>query len=164
MRETYVDGTMSIFNVMHNGGREHGIDIPAVREAVPNLMIRVGEGHFHEREYLKPGGIESIQASINHHAYLAGGFENCWSETTTFPIKATSPEIMMKRIEMEIRCGLRNIHMCIDNWNHDNEYSYWASPFWKALADNRERFETIAAECQIPEPELALLSWEPWWV
>jgi hypothetical protein len=51
MKETAVKGIHTGIMVMYNGGRDHGIDIAAIREAVPDCLFRVGQYHFNDAAF-----------------------------------------------------------------------------------------------------------------
>ncbi|MBQ3508147.1 MAG: hypothetical protein IJA91_06320, partial [Clostridia bacterium] len=70
--------------IMHNGDRRHGLDIPRMRNAFPNILFRVGESHFADRNFSEPLGRPALERSIRKHLALIGSVENAFSETTTY--------------------------------------------------------------------------------
>lgn len=85
MKATAVSGIQTGIMVMHDGDRRHGIDIPAIRRAVPDCLFRVGEGHFQDRSFERNADHAEEVGSIRAHMELIGNPEFCYSETTVFP-------------------------------------------------------------------------------
>ncbi len=120
--------------VMHRGGRYHGIDIPSIKKAVPDCMFRVGELHFDDNSFEGDVGHADELDSMKTHMALAGDRELCYSETTVYPAKALSPENLIKKAELAIGLGIKNIFLMSGTWVMTDEY-------WHALAKDRERLE-----------------------
>ncbi len=137
MRKTAISDIQTDIMVMHGGSRYHGIDISSIQKAVPNCLFRVGELHFSDRSF--EGDIEHADelASIKAHMALIDNKENCYSETTVFPPRALSPENLVKKAELAIRAGIRNIFLMSGTWIMSDAY-------WLALAENHERLERLA--------------------
>ena len=130
--------------VMHNGDRRHGVDIPAIRAAMPeDFMLRVGEGHFDDAAFLDPRAQASLEASILNHLTLFGDDERCYSESTVFPANALSPENWIRKMELEIRCGLRNLFLMSGTW-------FFTDPYWKLLARSLPRLAELAQTRPLP--------------
>ncbi len=133
MKETAVSGIQTGIMVMHNGGRYHGIDIPAIKAAVPDCMFRVGELHFSDADFENDIDHKCELDSIRLHMELIDNPENCYSETTVFPPRALSPQNIVKKTELAIKAGIKNIFLMSGSWVMTDDY-------WLALADNLERF------------------------
>ena len=129
--------------VMHNGDRRHGIDIPAIRAAMPDdFMLRVGEGHFSDAAFLDPRAQASLEASIRTHMALFGDDARCYSESTVYPANALSPENWIRKMEIEIQCGLRNLFLMSGTW-------FFTDPYWDMLKKELPRLTELA---QMPPP------------
>ncbi len=139
MKETAVDGIQTGIMVMHNGSREHGIDIPSIKEAVPDCLFRVGELHFDDVSFENDTDHRCELDSIKMHMDLIANPENCYSETTVFPPKALSPQNMIKKTELAIKSGIKNIFLMSGSWTMTDDY-------WLAFAENREKFKALECE------------------
>jgi len=137
MRETAVQGIQTGIMVMYNGGRYHGIDIAAIREAVPDCLFRVGQYHFNDAAFETDIGHANESASIRNHLAQMGNPDLCYSETTVFPPNALSPENLAKKVELAIEAGIRNIFLMSGSWVMTERY-------WRKLIENRERFFRLA--------------------
>ena len=130
--------------VMHNGDRRHGIDIPAIRAATPeDFMLRVGEAHFDDAAFLDPRAQASLEASILTHLTLFGDDARCYSESTVFPANALSPENWIRKMEIEIRCGLRNLFLMSGTW-------FFTDPYWDMLERELPRLTELAHMQPLP--------------
>ncbi len=138
--------------VMHNGDRRHGVDIELIRQTVPSTIFRVGEGHFDDASWLHPQGQQAIAASIHTHMRLVGDDDLCYSESTVFPANALSPENWIRKIELEIHCGLRNIYLMSGTWFFTPEY-------WDALAEALPALRELAATTPRPDHPVCDLIW-----
>lgn len=136
MKETRIPGMQSGIMVMYTGGRGQGIDIPAIREAVPDCLFRVGEWHFSDNTYCAPGAKECLAKSIRNHMALIGDHP-AYSESTVFPAAALSPDNLMDKIRWEISLGIRNIFLMSGSW-------FITEPYWKLLAQERKALEALA--------------------
>ena len=139
MAETAVDGVQGGIMVMHNGDRRHGIDIPAIRRAVPNCLFRVGELMFDDAHFEVLENRRALIRSILHHKALMGDPENIFSESTVYPHGALTPENLRRKIVLERRCGLENI--CLMGVERMNSPTYY-----QMLRDNYDRFEAVEAD------------------
>lgn len=135
--------------VMHNGDRRHGVDIARIRREIPNINVRVGEGHFADPSFLDPQAHDSIAASIKRHLALTGSTEHAFSETTTAPVGALSPQNLVEKIRIEIDNGIRNIYLMSGSQFLTDDY--WAA-LSAALPELRER----AAATLPPAPDAPL--------
>ncbi len=138
MVETAVGGITPGIMVMYNGGKKHGIDIEAIKEAVPSCMFRVGEFHFDDSVFEADIGHENELASMKNHLSLVGDIDRCFSETTVFPPRALSPKNLVEKAELAAGLGIRNIFLMSGTWVMTDDY-------WNELAENRARLEEIAA-------------------
>lgn len=143
LKETTPEGMIPGIMVMHNGDRRHGIDIPRIKEAFPNALFRVGEGHFNDRDVTHPMGRASLEQSLHKHLALIGSVEHAFSETTTYPVGALSPEHFVEKIRWEIRCGLRNIFLMSGT-------IFLTDPYWEALMSARKELEALAEATPLP--------------
>lgn len=143
LRDTTPEGLTPGIMVMHNGDRRHGIDIPRIKEAFPHALFRVGECQFNDRSFTHPLGIPALKRSVQTHLSLIGSVENAFSETTTYPIGALSPENFVEKIRVEISCGLRNIFLMSGN-------IFLTDPYWEALIAARSELEELAAATPLP--------------
>ena len=141
--ETTPEGLIPGIMVMHNGDRRHGIDIPRIRKAFPDALFRVGEGHFDNGSFLHPMCRPSIETCIKKHLSLIGSVENAFSETTTYPVGALSPENWVEKMRWEISCGLRNLFLMSGN-------VFLTDPYWEALINAREELEALAEATPLP--------------
>ncbi len=139
MSETAVEGIQTGIMVMHNGGRYHGIDIPAIQRAVPDCLFRVGELHFDDISFERDPGHYSELSSMKRHLSLVGDPERCYSESTVFPPRALSPQNLVKKVEMAIGLGIRNIFLMSGSW-------VMTEPYWKTLEGNLPAFKKLAGE------------------
>ncbi|MBQ9150719.1 MAG: hypothetical protein IJX72_00605 [Clostridia bacterium] len=141
--ETTPEGLTPGIMVMHNGDRRHGLDIPRIKEHFPNALFRVGEGHFDDGCFNHPACRPSIETCIKKHLSLIGSVENAFSETTTYPVGALSPENWVEKMRWEISCGLRNLYLMSGN-------VFLTDPYWEALIAARSELEELAAATPLP--------------
>ena len=147
LKAVSLDGMTTGVMVMHNGDRRHGVDISLIKEHIPSVLFRVGEGHFGDASFRHPLAEQSLKASIHTHMRLAGDDNICYSESTVYPQKALSPENWIEKIKLELRCGLRNIYLMSGTW-------YLTPEYWQALANSRsELLELADATSQPQHPE-----------
>ncbi len=129
--------------LMHNGDRRHGLDVRRMKEAFPNALFRVGEGHFGDDSFLHPLARPAIETSIRKQLRLIGSSENAFSESTTYPVGALSPENWIEKMRWEIGAGLRNIYLMSGN-------VFLTEPYWRALIAAREELCELAARTPLP--------------
>ena len=141
--ETTPEGLTPGIMVMHNGDRRHGLDIPRIKSRFPNALFRVGEGHFDDGSFRHPLCRPSIETCIKKHLSLVGSVEKAFSETTTYPVGALSPENWIEKMRWEIRCGLRNLFLMSGN-------VFLTDPYWEALIKARAELEALAEETPLP--------------
>ena len=136
LKATAVPGIQTGIMVMHNGDRRHGIDIPAIRKALPDCFFRVGEGHFDDQSFEKDWEHQEELGSMQRHMALIGDPELCYSETTVFPPNALSPDNLVQKAEMAIKMGITHIFLMSGTWVMTEKY-------WEALAEKRGKWETL---------------------
>lgn len=138
MKETQVPGMVSGIMVMHNGGPIHGISIPDIKKAVPDCLFRVGELHFDDKSYTRPGGKESLAASVRNHMALIGD-NPAYSETTVFPANALSPENLIDKMKLEISLGLRKLFIMSGSW-------FMSDVYWETIADHLSELNDLSEQ------------------
>ena len=139
MRGTDVEGVRSGIMVMHNGDRRHGIDIPAIRAAVPDCLFRVGELMFNDASFEAPGHKRALVEGVLRHMALMGDTERIYSESTVFPHGALTPENLKKKILLERKCGIEHINlMGVERMNSEAYYTM--------LRDNFDLFRETKKE------------------
>ena len=143
LRESTPEGMTPGIMVMHNGDRRHGIDITGIKEDFPNALFRVGESHFGDHNFTQPMARPTLEQSARKHLALIGSVENAFSETTTYPVGALSPENFVEKIRWEIGCGLRNIFLMSGN-------IFLPDAYWEAIVAARDELEHLAASTPLP--------------
>ncbi len=143
LREVTPAGQTPGIMLMHNGDRRHGLDIRRMREVFPDALFRVGEGHFGDAAFEHPLARAAMETSIRKQLRLIGSSERAFSETTTYPVGALSPENFVEKMRLEIRAGLRNILLMSGN-------VLLTEPYWRALADARDELCELAAATPLP--------------
>jgi len=88
--------------IMHYGDERHGIDVSAIKAAVPDCWFRVGECHFSDRDFVPPMGKAKEFTGIQAHLLHFGG-NRSFSETTEFPHGALSPSNWAYKAKMGSR-------------------------------------------------------------
>ena len=114
-----------------------------VIEDFPNALFRVGESHFGDHNFTQPMARPSLEQSARKHLALIGSVENAFSETTTYPVGALSPENFVEKIRWEIGCGLRNIFLMSGN-------IFLPDAYWEAIVAARDELEHLAASTPLP--------------
>ena len=130
MVETAVPGMQTGIMVMHNGGRYHGIDIPAIKKALPDCLFRVGELQFDDNAFENDAGHAYELQSMRTHLQWIDNLAVSYSETTVFPPRTLSPQNMVKKAELAIGEGIYNIFLMSGSWTMTDEY-------WQAFIDNQ---------------------------
>jgi hypothetical protein len=131
--------------VMHNADRRHGVDVARIKKRFPNALIRVGEGHFEDASFENEVAERAIRASIQNHLRAIGSVQNAMSESTVYPKNALSPENLVRKLELEIRCGLRELFLMSGLFYLDKAY-------WQAIAKAKPDLEALAQS--LDEPNL----------
>ncbi len=143
LKEVTPKGQTPGIMLMHNGDRRHGLDIARMKAAFPNALFRVGEGHFSDGDFLHPLARPAIETSIRKQLRLIGSSEHAFSETTTYPVGALSPQNFIEKIRLEIRAGLRNIFLMSGN-------VLLTEPYWRALIHAQQELRELAAATPLP--------------
>jgi len=125
--------------VMHNGDRKHGIDLPAILQAVPDCLVRVGELHFDDASFDPAWGKEFLIQSLEMHKAIVKDVTRLYSENTVHPWPNLRPENMAKKFLIEVEHGLRNIMLmpC---------YLLDAPAYWEAIAAVLPQAEAMVRE------------------
>lgn len=141
--ETTPEGLTPGIMLMHNGDRRHGLDVPRIKKRFPHALFRVGEGHFDNASFESPLCRPAIENCIRKHLSLIGSVEKAFSESTTYPVGALSPENWIEKMRMEIGCGLRNLFLMSGN-------VFLTDPYWEALIEARTELEALAEGTPLP--------------
>ena len=121
-----VQGPRSGIMVMHAGDERHGINLPALSAAHPDMLYRVGEAHFSNEDYAAPQHRASVWCSILQHLALMQGHET-FSETTVFPPRALRPDYLLGKARLALAAGVDHIFYMSGTWRMTSDY-------WDALA------------------------------
>ena len=109
MKAVNLPGLQVGIMVMCMGSRNHGIDLAAIQRAVPDCLVRVGEGHFNDASFDPPEGKAAEIESIRMHMAQVGDITRLYSENTVDPWPKLRPENTAKKLLIEVENGLRNI-------------------------------------------------------
>jgi hypothetical protein len=139
MKAVNLSGIQVGIMVMHNGDRKHGVGLPAILKAVPNCLVRVGEGHFCDADFDPPAGKASSIASLEMHKAIVKNVDRLYSENTVHPWPNLRPQNMAKKLLIEVEHGLRNIMLMPPQLLDAPEY-------WEAIAAVLPQAEAIAAK------------------
>ena len=145
IEQTVPDGMTPGIMVMHNGDQRHGVDIARIKSRFPNALFRVGEGHFEDASFESEMAERAIRTSIQRHLCAIGSVQNAMSESTVYPENALRPENLVRKLELEIRCGLRELFLMSGLFYLDKAY-------WQAIAKARPALEALAQS--LPSPDL----------
>ncbi|MDG0789421.1 hypothetical protein OMP38_00075 [Cohnella ginsengisoli] len=127
MKATEMEGVQPGIMVMHFGDERHGIDIPAIREQIPNTLFRVGEHQFNDRKFANPYAKGEEMLGIAYHLnFIDKPF--AYSETTIFPPRSLKAHNLVYKAKLAIAAGLENILFMSGTWAMDDSY-------WKAIAN-----------------------------
>ncbi len=132
-----VPGPRSGIMVMHAGDERHGIDLPALSAAHPNMLYRVGEAHFCDSDYAAPQHRASIWCSILQHLALMQGHET-FSETTVFPPRALRPDYLLGKARLALAAGVDHIFYMSGTWRMSPDY-------WDVLARGLDGLQDLAS-------------------
>jgi len=126
--------------VMADGGRNHGVDLVAIQRAVPDCLVRVGEGRFKDEAFDDPAGKKALIASLEAHKALVADVSRLYSENTVDPWPKLRPESMAAKMLLEVEHGLRNIMLMPPQLLDAPEY--WAAiaaalPQVRAIVDSQ---------------------------
>jgi hypothetical protein len=145
MKSVNLPGIQVGIMVMLNGGRNHGIDLAAIQQAVPDCIVRVGEAHFKDEEFEPPAGKAELIDSIQTHIAQVGDISRLYSENTTltggdhysYSSFLLSPDNMAQRLLIEVEQGLVNIMLMPPNL-------LYSPAHWEAIAKVLPEAEKIA--------------------
>ncbi len=127
MKAVNLPGLQVGIMVMCMGNRNHGIDLAAIQKAVPDCLVRVGEGHFCDEHFDPPAGKASLIESLEMHKAIVKDVSRLYSENTVDPWPKLRPENMAKKLCIEVEHGLRNIMLMPPQLIDAPEY-------WEAIA------------------------------
>jgi len=139
MKAVNLPGIQVGIMVMHNGDRKHGVDLPAILKAVPDCLVRVGEGHFDDASFDPPWGKASLIASLEMHKAIVKDVSRLYTENTVYPWPNMRPDNMAKKLLIEVEHGLRNIMLMPPQLLDAPEY-------WEAIAAVLPDAHTMAAK------------------
>lgn len=122
--------------VMADGGRNHGVDLAAIQRAVPDCLVRVGEGRFNDEAFDDPAGKTALIASLKTHKALVADVSRLYSENTVEPWPRLRPDSMAAKLLIEVEYGLRNIMLMPPQLLDAPEY-------WAAIAAALPRAQAI---------------------
>ncbi|QGQ99684.1 hypothetical protein EHS13_34905 [Paenibacillus psychroresistens] len=126
MKATDIEGVQPGIMVMHFGDERHGIDIPAIREQIPNALFRVGELQFKDASFTKPSAKAEEMLGITYHLNFMDK-ELAYSESTIFPPRSLKEHNLVYKAKMAITAGLENVLFMSGTWVLDDSY-------WQAIA------------------------------
>lgn len=139
VKATDIDGVRPGIMVMHYGDERHGIDVPSIRERIPNTIFRVGELHFHDGTFGNPNGKAQEMMGIVYHLNFMAGAET-YSESTIFPPRSLKERNLVYKAKMAIAAGIENVLFMSGTWLLEESY-------WKALAAARPVLEALDQAC-----------------
>lgn len=138
MKAVNLPGIQVGIMVMRDGDRRHGVDLPAILAAVPDCLVRVGEGHFCDREFDADGGKASLVRSLEAHQALVQDVSRLYAENTVHPWPHLRPESMAAKLLLEVGHGLRNVMLMPPELLD-------APAYWAAIAAVLPEAKAIAA-------------------
>ena len=142
MKAVNLPGIQVGIMVMTNGDRRHGVDLPAILKAVPDCLVRVGEGHFADHEFDPPAGKAALIASLEMHKAIVQDVSRLYSENTSWFDAGglgQRPDNMAKKLRIEVEHGLRNIMLMPPALLDAPEY-------WEAIAGVLPEAKALAAK------------------
>lgn len=139
MKATDIEGVQPGIMVMHFGDERHGIDIPAIREQMPNTLFRVGEHQFNDWKFANPYAKGEEMLGIAYHLnFIEKPF--AYSETTIFPPRSLKAHNLVYKAKLAIAAGLENILFMSGTWAMDDSY-------WEAIADALPVLRAFDKDC-----------------
>ncbi len=142
MKETAVEGIQTGIMLMIEGTREHGLDVKAIKQAVPNCLFRVGEWHFDDEYFENDVNHQREINAIKMHLKEIETINAAYSETTVFPPKALSPENLVEKAKLAISQGIENIFLMSGTWVMSDEY-------WLEFIKNRDALQTLSEKHKV---------------
>lgn len=139
MKATDIEGVQPGIMVMHFGDERHGIDIPAIREQIPNTLFRVGEHKFNDQKFANPYAKGEEMLGIAYHLnFIDKPF--AYSESTVFPPRSLKEHNLVYKAKLAIAAGLENILFMSGTWAMDDSY-------WEAIANALPVLRAFDKEC-----------------
>ncbi|MEI6210361.1 MAG: hypothetical protein WCR06_01920, partial [bacterium] len=153
MKAVNLPGIQVGIMAMCYGGRQSGIDLPAILQAVPDCLVRVGEGMFDDAWSESPIGKALHIASLKMHIAIVQDISRLYSENTVHPWPNLRPENMAKTLLVEVEHGLRNIMLmpC---------YLLDAPAYWEAIAAVLPQAEAMVRDAPVAARETAVTTRE----
>ncbi|RKP58288.1 hypothetical protein D7Z26_01975 [Cohnella endophytica] len=122
VKATDIEGVQPGIMVMHFGDERHGIDIPSIREQIPDTLFRVGEYQFNDARFTNPHAkAEELLGIIYHLSFIDKKF--AYSESTIFPPRSLKEHNLVYKAMLAITAGLENVLFMSGTWVL--EESYW---------------------------------------
>ncbi len=147
-----VDGIRHGVMLMNNVDERHGVDVKMLKERVPGIFFRVGEGCFSDGAFDTEKGKLCLTRSVSNHMYRIGDNTDTWSETTVFPKNALSPANLVEKMKIELHIGLKNIYLMSGTIFLDDVY-------FNAIADALPLLQEIDAQTTSPNYSLGDPIW-----
>ncbi|SDW05925.1 hypothetical protein [Paenibacillus sp. CF384] len=139
VKATEIDGVRPGIMVMHYGDERHGIDIPSIRERVPDTIFRVGELHFNDGSFGNPNGkAQELMGIVYHLNFLAGA--EAYSESTIFPPRSLKEHNLVYKAKLAITAGIENVLFMSGTWLLEESY-------WQALTAARPVLQALDQAC-----------------
>ncbi|MFC5406219.1 hypothetical protein [Cohnella soli] len=127
VKATDIEGVQPGIMVMHFGDERHGIDMPSIREQIPNTLFRVGEYQFNDKRFTNPHSkAEELLGILYHLSFIDKEF--AYSESTIFPPRSLKEHNLVYKAKLAITAGLENVLFMSGTWVLDDSY-------WHAIAD-----------------------------
>ncbi len=139
MKAVNLPGIQVGIMVMMFGDRRHGVDLPAILAAVPDCLVRVGEGSFCDVHFDPPEAKAALIASLEMHKAIVKDVSRLYTENTVCPWPNLRPENMAKKLLIEVEHGLRNIMLMPPPLLDAPEY-------WEAIAGVLPEAKAIASK------------------
>lgn len=139
MKATDMEGVQPGIMVMHFGDERHGIDIPAIREQIPDTLFRVGEHQFNDRKFANPHAKGEEMLGIAYHLNFIDK-TYAYSETTIFPPRSLKEHHLVYKAKLAIAAGLENILFMSGTWVMDDSY-------WEAIAEALPALQAFDKDC-----------------
>ena len=144
MKAVNLPGLQVGIMVMTLGGRNHGIDLAAIQKAVPDCLVRVGEGYFNESYFNPETCKDDLASKIRMHMAQVGDISRLYSENTVHPWPQMPPLSVAKKLLIEVEQGLRNIMLMPPQMLE-------APAYWEAIAAVMPQARAMAASPAVAE-------------
>ncbi|MFD2333626.1 hypothetical protein ACFSR7_30570 [Cohnella sp. GCM10020058] len=127
VKATDIEGVQPGIMVMHFGDERHGIDMPSIREQIPDTLFRVGEYQFNDTRFSAPHAkAEELLGILYHLSFIDKKF--AYSESTIFPPRSLKEHNLVYKAKLAITAGLENVLFMSGTWVLEASY-------WHAIAD-----------------------------